>query len=114
MLLQWQPPKDCLVAGDFNARHYSWQTGRPSGTGQAGHCKLGNGQWPQLAERGGHPDQPIRQHHRLGFHQRPLAEACVEDDFATTSDHFTLSLTLSNFSPVLKQSGKVRLTTDDE
>ncbi|KID82094.1 Endonuclease/exonuclease/phosphatase [Metarhizium guizhouense ARSEF 977] len=33
---------------------------------------------------------------------------------AASSDHFTLSLTPPNFSQVLKQSGKVRLTTDDE
>ncbi|KID60927.1 Endonuclease/exonuclease/phosphatase, partial [Metarhizium hybridum] len=28
ILLGWSPPERCLVAGDFNAKHYSWQTGR--------------------------------------------------------------------------------------
>ncbi|EXU95295.1 exonuclease-endonuclease-phosphatase family protein [Metarhizium robertsii] len=28
ILLRWSPPERCLVAGDFNAKHYSWQTGR--------------------------------------------------------------------------------------
>ncbi|KJK73614.1 hypothetical protein H634G_11123 [Metarhizium anisopliae BRIP 53293] len=33
ILLRWSPPEICLVAGDFNAKHYSWQTGRLAGRG---------------------------------------------------------------------------------
>ncbi|OAQ78183.1 ribonuclease H-like protein [Purpureocillium lilacinum] len=31
ILLAWNPPSRCLVAGDFNSKHYSWQTGRLDG-----------------------------------------------------------------------------------
>lgn len=27
ILLQWPIPDRCLVAGDFNAKHHTWQTG---------------------------------------------------------------------------------------
>ncbi|KAF4332062.1 reverse transcriptase, partial [Fusarium beomiforme] len=44
----------------------------------------------------------------------PLAEATVEDHLATSSDHFTLSLTLPDIRPAPIQPGKVRVTTEDE
>ncbi|KID94004.1 Ribonuclease H-like protein, partial [Metarhizium majus ARSEF 297] len=31
VLLRWSAPERTLVAGDFNAKHYSWQTGRLEG-----------------------------------------------------------------------------------
>ncbi|KID93327.1 Endonuclease/exonuclease/phosphatase, partial [Metarhizium majus ARSEF 297] len=34
VLLQWSAPERTLVAGDFNAKHYSWQTGRLEGRGE--------------------------------------------------------------------------------
>jgi hypothetical protein len=39
----------------------------------------------------------------------PLAEATVEDHLATSSDHFTLCLTLPDIKP-----GRIRVTTEDE
>ncbi|KAM4059470.1 endonuclease-reverse transcriptase domain-containing protein [Hirsutella rhossiliensis] len=35
ILLQWPAPNRCLVAGDFNAKHHSWQAGRIEGRGEA-------------------------------------------------------------------------------
>jgi hypothetical protein len=34
-LLRWSVPPRCLVAGDFNAKHPTWQTGRLEGRGEA-------------------------------------------------------------------------------
>ncbi|CVL09339.1 uncharacterized protein FMAN_14308 [Fusarium mangiferae] len=33
-LLRWDVPERCLVAGDFNTRHNSWQTGQATNRGQ--------------------------------------------------------------------------------
>jgi hypothetical protein len=44
----------------------------------------------------------------------PLAEATVEDYLFTSSDHFTLSLTLPQIKPALMQPSKMRVTTEDE
>ncbi|KID83229.1 Endonuclease/exonuclease/phosphatase [Metarhizium guizhouense ARSEF 977] len=34
VLLRWSAPERTLVAGDFNAKHYAWQTGRLEGRGE--------------------------------------------------------------------------------
>ncbi|KAG7408198.1 hypothetical protein Forpe1208_v012415 [Fusarium oxysporum f. sp. rapae] len=44
----------------------------------------------------------------------PLAEATVEDHLATSSDHFTLSLTFPDIKLAPSQPGKIRVTTEDE
>ncbi|KAH7147303.1 hypothetical protein DER46DRAFT_703957 [Fusarium sp. MPI-SDFR-AT-0072] len=44
----------------------------------------------------------------------PLAEATVKDHLATSSDHFTLSLTFPEFRPAQMQPGKIRVTTEEE
>ncbi|KAG4266691.1 hypothetical protein FPRO04_13211 [Fusarium proliferatum] len=50
----------------------------------------------------------------LAFTNMPLAEATVEDHLATSSDHFTLSLTLPDINPAPIQPGKIQVTTEDE
>ncbi|KND90515.1 hypothetical protein TOPH_04720, partial [Tolypocladium ophioglossoides CBS 100239] len=50
----------------------------------------------------------------LAFTNVPLATAAVEDHLATSSDHFTISLTLPELCPAPLQPGKVRLTTEEE
>ncbi|KAL9560662.1 hypothetical protein ACKAV7_015225 [Fusarium commune] len=45
----------------------------------------------------------------LAFSNIPLAEANFEDHLATSSDHFTLSLTLPNAEPAPTQPGEIRL-----
>ncbi|KAF4415324.1 reverse transcriptase [Fusarium acutatum] len=44
----------------------------------------------------------------------PLAKATVKDHLATSSDHFTLSLTLPNAGSTPMQPCRIRVTTDDE
>ncbi|KAG7413257.1 hypothetical protein Forpi1262_v017049 [Fusarium oxysporum f. sp. raphani] len=44
----------------------------------------------------------------------PLAEATVEDHLATSSDHFTLSLTFLDIRSTPVQPAKIRVKTEDE
>ncbi|KAH7464077.1 hypothetical protein FOMA001_g17794 [Fusarium oxysporum f. sp. matthiolae] len=112
-LLQWPIPDRCLVAGDFNARHHTWQTGPTTNRGHeiaswASENGLG------LLNTSDIPTNPHGNTIDLAFANVPLAEANVEDHLATSSDHFTLSLTLPNVEPAPTQPGKIRVTTDDE
>ncbi|KAG7429106.1 hypothetical protein Forpi1262_v009436 [Fusarium oxysporum f. sp. raphani] len=112
-LLQWPIPDRCLVAGDFNARHHTWQTGPTTNRGHeiaswASENGLG------LLNTSDIPTNPHGNTIDLAFSNVPLAEANVEDHLATSSDHFTLSLTLPNVEPAPTQPGKIRATTDDE
>ncbi|KAF4334267.1 reverse transcriptase, partial [Fusarium beomiforme] len=34
ILIRWPVPERCLIAGDFNARHHTWQTGQATNRGQ--------------------------------------------------------------------------------
>ncbi|PTD02564.1 hypothetical protein HYE67_002949 [Fusarium culmorum] len=61
-------------------------------------------------------DIPINPHGNtidLAFSNMPLVEANVEDHLATSSDYFTLCLTLPNVEPAPTQLGKIRVTTDE-
>ncbi|TVY62678.1 putative 115 kDa protein in type-1 retrotransposable element R1DM [Fusarium oxysporum f. sp. cubense] len=112
-LLQWPIPYRCLVAGDFNARHHTWQTGPTTNRGHE------IASWASENGLGllNTSEMPTNRHGNtidLAFSNVPLAEANVEDHLATSSDHFTLSLTLPNVEPAPTQPGKIRVTTDDE
>ncbi|KAL9572136.1 hypothetical protein ACKAV7_003714 [Fusarium commune] len=112
-LLQWPIPDRCLVAGDFNARHHTWQTGPTTNRGHeiaswASENDLG------LLNTSDIPTNPHGNTIDLAFSNVPLAEANVEDHLATSSDRFTLSLTLPNVEPAPTHPGKIRVTTDDE
>ncbi|CZR35886.1 uncharacterized protein FPRO_17006 [Fusarium proliferatum ET1] len=112
-LLRWPVPERCLVAGDFNARHRSWQTGQTTDRGQeiAGWASEND---IDLLNTLDIPTNPHGNTIDLAFANIPLAEATVEDHLATSSDHFTLSLTLPNIKPAPLQPGKIRVTTEDE
>ena len=112
-LLQWPVPGRCLVAGDFNARHRSWQTGPTTNRGQEIAAWSSENDL-NLLNSLDIPTNPYGNTIDLAFTNMPLAEAIVEDHLATSSDHFTLSLTLPNVRPAPTQPGKVRVTTDDE
>ncbi|RKK13944.1 hypothetical protein BFJ66_g18214, partial [Fusarium oxysporum f. sp. cepae] len=60
------------------------------------------------------PTNPYGNTIDLAFTNLPLAEAVVEDHLATSSDHFTLSLTFSDVRSTPVQPGKIRVTTEDE
>jgi hypothetical protein len=44
----------------------------------------------------------------------PLAKAIIKDYFTTSSDYFTLSLTLPDVKPAPNQLGRIRVITKDE
>ncbi|KAG7403623.1 putative AC transposase [Fusarium oxysporum f. sp. rapae] len=106
-------PERCLVAGDFNARHHSWQTGQATNRGQE------IADWVlehelSLLNTLDIPTNPYGNTIDLAFTNLPLAEATVEDHLATSSDHFTLSLTFPEIRSTPTQSAKIRVTTEDE
>ncbi|OAQ61303.1 endonuclease/exonuclease/phosphatase [Purpureocillium lilacinum] len=113
ILLAWSPPSRCLVAGDFNAKHYSWQTGRLDGRGNdIAHWAAENRL--SLLNPTDVPTNPQRDTIDLAFSNVPLSEAVVEDHLATSSDHFTLSIALPEVGVEPIPPGKVRVTTEDE
>lgn len=101
------------MAGDFNAKHHTWQTGRSADRGNdiASWASENN---PSLLNNANIPTNPHGNTIDLACTNMPLAEANVEDHLATSSDHFTLSLTLPDIRLAPAQPGKVHLTTDDE
>ncbi|EXA28589.1 hypothetical protein FOVG_19816 [Fusarium oxysporum f. sp. pisi HDV247] len=112
-LLQWPIPDRCLVAGDFNARHHTWQTG-PTTNRDHEIASWASENDLSLLNTSDIPTNPHGNTIDLAFSNVPLAEANVEDHLATSSDHFTLSLTLPNVEPAPTHPGKIRVTTDDQ
>ncbi|KAJ3499512.1 hypothetical protein NLG97_g286 [Lecanicillium saksenae] len=112
-LLSWQAPRKCLVAGDFNARHHSWQTGNSSQRGKdiAAWAELNK---LDLLNTIDIPTNPHGNTIDLAFSNIPLADVTVEDHLATSSDHYTLSITLPEISPAPLQPKKTRVTSDSE
>lgn len=93
ILLRWPCPPRCLVAGDFNAKHPTWQTGRLEDRGEDIASWASENRLALLNET----DIPTNPHGNtidLAFTNIGLAEATIEDHLATSSDHFTLSITL--------------------
>ncbi|XP_044717953.1 endonuclease-reverse transcriptase domain-containing protein [Hirsutella rhossiliensis] len=89
ILLGWCATDKCLVSGDFNAKHPSWQAGRQEHRGEDiafwamdNRLSLLNAVDVPTNARGSTID--------LAFSNIPLADAVVEDHLATGSDHFTL------------------------
>lgn len=91
LLRQWEPPSQCIIAGDFNAMHHSWQSNADT-TNRGGIIA----DWMDEHELAllNQPDSPTRYNNTidLAFSNIPLAEATVEDHLATSSDHNTLSI----------------------
>ncbi|KAF4955931.1 hypothetical protein FSARC_11710 [Fusarium sarcochroum] len=112
-LLRWLVPERCFVAGDFNARYRSWQKGQTTDRGQkiAGWASEND---LNLLNTLDIPTNPHGNMIDLAFTNMPLAEATVEDHLTTSSDHFTLSLTIPDIKPAPLQPGKIRVTAEDE
>ncbi|KAM4058705.1 endonuclease-reverse transcriptase domain-containing protein [Hirsutella rhossiliensis] len=105
ILLQWPAPNRCLVAGDFNAKHHSWQAGRIEGRGEAvAAWATANGL--NLLNPADVPTNPRGNTIDLAFSNIALANAVVEDHLATSSDHFTLSTTLPELAVAPPPTGK--------
>ena len=113
ILLRWPCPPRCLVAGDFNAKHPTWQTGRLEDRGEDIASWASENRLALLNET----DIPTNPHGNtidLAFTNIGLAEATIEDHLATSSDHFTLSITLPEFQRVTARPGRVRVSSDEE
>ena len=113
VLFAWPIPSQCIIAGDFNARHHTWQIGPSRGHGGI------------IAEWAAENDldllnpinAPTNAHGNtidLAFSNILLAEATVEDHLATSSDHFTLSISLPALKPATLPPGKILLASDEE
>ena len=113
VLFAWPIPSQCIIAGAFNARHHTWQIGPSRGHGGI------------IAEWAAENDldllnpinAPTNAHGNtidLAFSNILLAEATVEDHLATSSDHFTLSISLPALKPATLPPGKILLASDEE
>ncbi|KAM5344597.1 hypothetical protein ACJ41O_013132 [Fusarium nematophilum] len=92
-LMRWPIPRRCVIAGDFNARHTSWQSSQNHGRGAA------IADWARENDLAllNPPGAPTNEHGNtidLAFSNIPLAEATIEDHLATSADHFTISISL--------------------
>ncbi|KID81211.1 Endonuclease/exonuclease/phosphatase [Metarhizium guizhouense ARSEF 977] len=113
LLVQWPIPSRCVVVGDFNARHYSWQAGDTTGRGNDIASWASQNDLSLLNP----PNKPTNLHGNtidLAFSNIPRAEATVEDHLATSSDHFTLTLTIPSTHHAPCLPGKIRVTSDNE
>ncbi|KAM4066734.1 endonuclease-reverse transcriptase domain-containing protein [Hirsutella rhossiliensis] len=113
ILLGWCVTDKCLVSGDFNAKHPSWQAGRQEHRGEDiafwamdNRLSLLNAVDVPTNARGSTID--------LAFSNIPLADAVVEDHLATGSDHFTLSIMLPSQALTPLPLCKIRLNSDEE
>ncbi|KJZ72308.1 hypothetical protein HIM_08349 [Hirsutella minnesotensis 3608] len=113
ILLRWNATDKCLVSGDFNAKHPSWQAGRQEHRGEDiafwaidNRLSLLNAVDVPTNARGSTID--------LAFSNIPLADVVVEDHLATGSDHFTLSITLPGQDLAPLPLCRIRLNSDEE
>jgi hypothetical protein len=114
ILLDWPIPPRCLIAGDFNVIHNTWQTGRQiSGRGEAIAAWAADNSL-NLLNTIDILTNPHGNTIDLTYINITLAEVMIEDHLATSSDHFTISITLPNLNPALNQPQKFRLITEEE
>lgn len=113
VLLQLSVACNCLVAGDFNAKHGSWQTGRLEGRGD----DIATWALDKNLSLLNPPDVPTNPHGNtidLAFSDIPFTEATVEDHLVTSSDHFTLSMTIPGLCTPPIPPGKILVFAEDE
>ncbi len=104
VLEEWTPPENCIVAGDMNAFHTSWQADRPaSQDGNRIHAWTERHDLDLLNE----PDKVITIVKRyirssiinLVFLNILVASATVEVYLTIGSLHYTISIKISNREP---------------
>ena len=105
MLLDWPTAQKCLIAGDFNAQHHTWQTGPSQGGGRR-IASWAEANGLSLLNEVDIPTNPHGNTIDLAFTNMPLAHATVEDHLATSSDHSTLSITIPALTPSPTQLSK--------
>ena len=112
-LLSWPVPERCIIAGDFNARHHSWEPGTGSvyGGQYIADWAEDNGLYQLVPPV---PTNPRNTTIDLAFTNIPLASAEVEEHLATSSDHFTISISIPDVSLQPKPTGRHQLRTEDD
>ncbi|KAM3462859.1 hypothetical protein MY5147_009760, partial [Beauveria neobassiana] len=118
-LEEWTPPENCVVAGDMNASHTSWQSDRPaSQDGNRIH------EWTERHDLHllNEPDEKTTMARcktrsstiDLAFSNIPEASATVEVHLTTGSLHYTIGIEIPYREPARTVYGKIRVTTPDE
>lgn len=102
-----------IPSRDFNAKHGSWQTGRLQGRGD----DIATWTLDKNLSLLNPPDVPTNPHGNtidLAFSDIPFTEATVQDHLVTSSDHFTLSMTIPGLCTPPIPPGKILVFTEDE
>ena len=112
-LFDWHIPEKCLIAGDFNARHHSWEPGARSIHGGQYIADWAEEQGlSQLVP--GVPTNPRNTTIDLAFTNIPLASASIEDHLASSSDHFTIAIAIPEVSLQFKPAKRPQLHTPED
>ncbi|XWX00640.1 hypothetical protein V2A60_008661 [Cordyceps javanica] len=119
VLEDWTPPENCVVAGDMNTSHASWQSDRPAS--QDGNRIY---EWTERHDLQllNEPDEATTMAKRytrgstidLAFSNIPEAIATVEIHLTTGSLHYTVGIEIPNQETAQVTRGKVRVTTREE
>ncbi|KAJ3495916.1 hypothetical protein NLG97_g3048 [Lecanicillium saksenae] len=115
----WTPPENCVVAGDMNASHASWQSDRPASQDGNRIYEWTESHDLQLLNEPDEATTMAKPNARsstidLAFSNIPEAMATVEVHLTTGSLHYTIGIEIPDQEPVQVTRGKVRVTTPDE
>ncbi|KAK5994259.1 putative RNA-directed DNA polymerase from transposon BS-like protein [Cladobotryum mycophilum] len=112
-ILTWPIPDRCLIAGDFNARHCSWEPGA-----NAEHQGGRIADWAEETELAqlvpAAPTNPRNTTIDLAFTNIPLAEAAVEEHLLTSADHYPITITIPEIRLQSRPRKRARLRTSKE
>ncbi|KAK5989434.1 hypothetical protein PT974_10953 [Cladobotryum mycophilum] len=112
-ILTWPIPDRCLIAGDFNARHCSWEPGA-NAEHQGGRIV----DWAEETELAqlvpAAPTNPRNTTIDLAFTNIPLAEAAVEEHLLTSADHYPITITIPEIRLQSRPRKRARLRTSKE
>ncbi|KAL6405975.1 high-affinity glucose transporter RGT2 [Ilyonectria robusta] len=109
----WTVPGRCLIAGDFNASHTLWQAGPHRNQGARIASWIDENDLAILNQ----PNQSTNKYGNildLAISNIPTAQARVEDHLATSSDHYTLSITLPITRPTPPQPSRIRISDPED
>ena len=101
---QISPPPQCLIGGDFNVRHGTFEPGSSSAHGGAEIVRWADRNSLDFIGEPGEPTHRAGHVLDLTFSNIPFAETSIRDDMYTGSDHFTLVTTVpARGQPALEQ-----------
>ncbi|KAM4055570.1 endonuclease-reverse transcriptase domain-containing protein [Hirsutella rhossiliensis] len=99
LLHQQDVPERCLIAGDFNACHFSWQPGARSARNGKDIAQWAADKGLGLLTTPGEATHARGNTIDLAFANIPSADALIEEHLHTGSDHYTISITLPGGFP---------------